>query len=270
MIGDERGIRINLTNVHVEVVNRVGRIVIDRPPVNALNRPTILELHQIFDSTQANVEIKAVLVTGKGKCFVAGADLKELTEVFDDQAKAEEISREGQRLLDKIERSRKPVIAAINGACLGGGLELAMSCHMRIAAEEAIFGLPEIKVGIIPGYGGTQRLAKLTNRAKALELILTGEAIDGMEAARIGLVNQVCPANEVLARAVALAEAIALERSSVSVERALDAVLAGTKMTSEEGQALEAQYFGELFMTGDAKEGITAFLEKRKPDFHDL
>lgn len=256
--------------MHVEIKNKVSRITIDRPPVNALNRQTISELHQVFDSIQANAEIKAVIVTGQGKCFVAGADLKELKEAFDDQAKAEQISREGQRLFDKIERFRKPVIAAINGACLGGGLELAMSCHMRIAADEAKLGLPEIKLGIIPGFGGTQRLAKLTNKAKALELILTGEFIDGTEAEKIGLVNRAYPANEVLAKAVALAEGIALERSSASLERALDAVLASMEMTSEEGQALEAKYFGELFMTGGAKEGITAFLEKRKPEFRDL
>jgi enoyl-CoA hydratase len=260
---------MNLTNAHVEVVNKVCRITIHRPPVNALNRLTISELHHIFDSIRADSGIKAIIVTGQGKCFVAGADLKELTEAFGDQTKAEQISKEGQRLFDKIESSRKPVIAAINGACLGGGLELAMSCHLRIAADEAKLGLPEIKLGIIPGYGGTQRLVKLTGKAKALELILTGESIDGMKAERIGLVNHSYPASEAMARAVALAEVIALERSAVSVQRAVDVVLAGMEMMSGQGQLLESQYFGELFMTDDAKEGIKAFLEKRKPEFHD-
>ncbi|MDF2722410.1 MAG: enoyl-CoA hydratase [Paenibacillus sp.] len=260
---------MNLAHVRLEVANRVGRVTIDRPPVNALNRQTIAELHRVFDAIEANAEIKAVVVSGAGRCFVAGADVRELTEAFGDSGKAEALSREGQLLFDKIERCRKPVIAAVNGACLGGGLELAMSCHIRIAAAEAKLGLPEIKLGIIPGYGGTQRLAKLTNPAKALELILTGDPIDGSEAERIGLANRTCPAHELLAEAVALAELIALERSSVSVRRAMDAVLKGVEMTREQGQELESAHFGALLMTGDAEEGIQAFLEKRKPEFRD-
>jgi enoyl-CoA hydratase len=258
---------MSFTHLHVRIQNRVGYITINNPPVNVLNRLAIAELHECFDSIQENPEIKAVIVTGAGKCFIAGADLKELAEAFDDQAKAEEMSRAGQRLFAKIENSHKPVIAVINGICLGGGLELAMSCHLRISADEARLGLPEMKLGIIPGYGGTQRLSRLTNKAKALELILTGEFISGTEAEKIGLVNHSVPSDDLMPKAVALAEGIALERSAVSVKRAMEAVLAGFEMTLEEGQSLESKYFGELFMTGDAKEGIMAFLEKRKAEF---
>ncbi|WP_135548371.1 enoyl-CoA hydratase-related protein [Paenibacillus cymbidii] len=257
------------TALRVKVEKKVACITIDRPPVNALSRLVISELSQTLDAVAANPEIKAVVITGEGKCFVAGADLNELVELLDDRRKALKTSEEGQRLCDKIENLTKPVIAAINGACLGGGLELAMSCHIRIAADEAMLGLPEIKLGIIPGYGGTQRLSKLTDQAKALELTLTGESIDGKEAERVGLVNRSCPAREVMPRAIEMAETIALERSAVPVQAAMDAVLKGMKLSVGEGLALEANYFADLFLSGDAKEGIKAFLEKRKAVFRD-
>lgn len=258
----------NFSIVKVKKAKGVAYVTIDHPPVNALNRQALQELEDCVDQLEQDSSVKAVVLTGEGSFFIAGADIKEFTHLFGQEELAEGAAQRGQSLYNKIEQSEKPFIAAINGACLGGGLELAMSCHMRIAAHEAKLGLPETKLGIIPGYGGTQRLARLTNTAKALELILTGRFIDGREAEKIGLVNHSVEAEQLQHRAAELAESVA-EKSSLSVKAALTSVLSGIDLPIEEGLALEARQFGSLFGTEDVKEGVTAFIEKRPAAFKD-
>ena len=260
---------MDFNHVKLEIENRVGIVTISHPPANTLNTATLLGLSECMDYAAQQDEIKALIITGEGKFFVAGADIKEFTDAFDDQTKAKGMAEAGQRLFDKIENLAKPVIAAVNGAALGGGLELAMSCHIRIAAAEALLGLPELKLGLIPGFGGTQRLARLTNKAKALELILTSQFIDGKEAAKIGLVNHALPLDEVLPMAKKIAETISLERGVPSINAAMKAVNEGLKVTLSEGQELEAELFGQVFLTEDVKEGVSAFIEKRKAQFKD-
>jgi enoyl-CoA hydratase len=260
---------MDFNNVRLEIENRVGIVTINHPPANTLNAATLEGLSDCIDFASQNEEIKVLIITGEGKFFVAGADIKEFTGAFDDHEKAKSMAETGQRLFDKIENFAKPVIAAVNGAALGGGLELAMSCHIRIAAEDALLGLPELKLGLIPGFGGTQRLARITNKGKALELILTSQFIDGKEAAKIGLVNHALPMAEVMPKARQIAETIGLERGVPSIAAALRAVSAGLDMAMSEGQALEAELFGHVFTTEDVKEGVSAFIEKRKAQFKD-
>lgn len=253
----------------VQIEKRVAYVEINHPPVNALNSKLIRELTQCIDELAENADVKAIVITGQGKFFAAGADIKAFASLFGDESGATALATEGHALFQKLESLRKPVIAAINGICLGGGLELAMSCHMRFAANEAVLGLPELKLGLIPGYGGTQRLARLTNKAKALELILTGKSVQGEEAERIGLVNRAVPATELMASVKQLAEEMASGKSAVSIEAALEAVTRGLELAPEEGYRLEAQLFGKLFGSEDTKEGVTAFIEKRKAQFRD-
>ena len=260
---------MSFENIKFKVENRVAYITINNPPANALNSPTIHELSECIGYIAESDEIKSVIITGAGKFFVAGADIKEFKVAFGDEQKGEEMAKAAQCLFDRIEQLKKPVIAAINGACLGGGLELAMSCHLRLAAHEALLGLPELKLGLIPGYGGTQRLARITNKAKALELILTSKPIKGEEAERIGLVNQSIPLEELIPTAKQLAESIAAEKSAVSIAAALEAVSQGLETSLEEGLKLEAKLFGELFGTEDMREGVLAFIDKRQSQFTD-
>ncbi|AMA72047.1 MULTISPECIES: enoyl-CoA hydratase [Aneurinibacillus] len=260
---------MEFTNVKLEVANRVAYISIDVPPANTLSSATLSGLSDAFHYAGNNEEIKVVVVTGAGKFFVAGADIKEFTGAFDNPEKAEQMARTGQRLFDRIENFQKPVIAAINGAALGGGLELAMACHMRFAAEDAKLGLPELNLGLIPGFGGTQRLARLTNKAKALELILTSQFIDGKEAERIGLVNRAVPLASLMDEVKKFAEFIALQKSAISIRAALTAVTYGLCTGPESGMEKEAKLFGELFVSDDMKEGVNAFIEKRKAQFTD-
>jgi enoyl-CoA hydratase len=260
---------MEFTNVKLEVANKVAYISIDVPPANTLSSATLSGLRAAFDHVANDAQVKVVVVTGAGKFFVAGADIKEFTSAFDNKEKAEQMARDGQQLFDRIENFAKPVIAAINGAALGGGLELAMACHMRFAAEEARLGLPELNLGLIPGFGGTQRLARLTNKAKALELILTSQFIDGKEAERIGLVNRAIPLASLMEEVKKVAELIALEKSAVSVRAALEAVTYGLVAGQESGTDREAKLFGELFVSEDMKEGVNAFIEKRKAEFKD-
>lgn len=254
--------------INVKVIKSVAYVTIENPPVNALNAMALREMEQCIDRLNSDSSVKAVILTGSGTFFIAGADIKEFTHLFGQEELAEQAALKGQALYNKIEQSEKPIIAAINGACLGGGLELAMSCHMRIAANEAKLGLPETKLGIIPAYGGTQRLARLTNTAKALELILTGQFIDGREAEKIGLVNHSVDADQLLQKAAEIAESIT-QKSSLSVKAVLESVLTGIDLPLEEGLALEAKHFGKLFGTEDTKEGVTAFIEKRPAAFKD-
>jgi enoyl-CoA hydratase len=253
-------------NVRTEQKDGVLTITIDRPKVlNALNAQTITELGRAFDEARDDESIRCVILTGGGeKAFVAGADINELSQMTPLTGKA--VAERGQRILSKIERLPKPVIAAINGFALGGGCEIALACHIRIASEKAQLGLPEVSLGIIPGYGGTQRMARLLGKGKALELILTGDRVGAVEAERIGLVNKVVPADQLMSTAEEMARKIA-SRGPLAVRAAIEAVMNGSEMPFEEGQFLEATLFGLLTATEDMKEGMGAFLEKRTADF---
>jgi enoyl-CoA hydratase len=252
--------------VIVERAGAVATVTINRPTVlNALNARTIAELGEVFDAMKADAAIRAVIVTGAGpQAFVAGADIKELAAL--NPAQAREVALVGQDLFDRIEHLGKPVIAAINGYALGGGCELALACTLRVAAATARLGQPEIKLGIIPGYGGTQRLTRLVGRTRALELLLTGAPILAPEAERIGLVNHVVPADRLLAEAGTLAQKLA-DQAPVAVGYILEAVGRGLDVPLGEACALEASLFGLAMATEDSKEGMRAFLEKRKAKF---
>jgi len=246
--------------------NRIAVVAVNNPPANALNQPTLQELRSILDELENDGDVKAIVLTGEGRFFIAGADIKEFTQLTPTDAEA--LAASGQALFNRMETYSKPIIAAINGACLGGGLELAMACHIRLAAAEAKLGLPELNLGLIPGYGGTQRLPRLVGRGKATQMILTSEMIGGEEAHRIGLVEAVYPLEQLLDEAKRLAMAIA-QKSAVTIRLALDAIHTGLVNGFHEGLQREAALFGEAFRSEDVKEGVTAFLEKRKPQFRD-
>lgn len=252
-------------NLKIRVENQVFYITIANPPVNALSIQTLLELEKAINAALEDVEIKVIVLTGEGKFFIAGANIKELSAIETAQ-KGREYGQYGQFVFNKIEQSPKPVIAVINGACLGGGLEIAMASHIRIAADSAKLGLPELNLGLIPGFGGTQRLARLTGREKAIELILTSDVIDGKEASRIGLVSKSVPLEELEPAVRKMAEKISA-KSSVSIHAALTAINQGGSHGQEQGYLLEAEMFGNLFTSEDAKEGLHAFIEKRQPVF---
>ncbi|HVT04677.1 MAG TPA: enoyl-CoA hydratase-related protein [Thermoanaerobaculia bacterium] len=256
----------NLENLKTENRDGVFIITIDRPKVlNALNAQTVEEIGRAFEEARTDDAVKAVILTGGGeKAFVAGADINELAQKTPITGK--ETSEHGQRILSRIESFPKPVIAAINGFALGGGCELALACHIRIASDKAQIGLPEVTLGIIPGYGGTQRMARLLGKGKALELICTGDRIGAAEAEKIGLVNRVVPGETLMQAAEEMARKIA-SRSPVAVRAALEAVNFGVDMPFEQGQFLEATLFGLLCASEDMKEGMNAFLEKRPAKF---
>ena len=239
-------------------------LTIHRPEaLNALNRNVIDALSAALEAAQDNDDVRVIVLTGAGeKAFVAGADIKEFADF--DQAQGEDLARRGQRdLFDRVEQSRKPVVAAVNGFALGGGLELAMAAHVRIASSNARMGLPEVSLGVIPGYGGTQRLAQIVGKGKAMEMVLTGGMIDAEAALACGLVNQVVDQELLLETAQIMAGKIA-KNAPTALAAALDSVLAGY---SRDGFDVEIQRFGQCFTTNDFKEGTTAFLEKRKPQF---
>jgi enoyl-CoA hydratase len=244
----------------------IGCVTINRPDkLNALNGKVMDELDNCFRALQDDGEVRVVILTGAGeKAFVAGADLNELATLA--PLEGRDFSRRGQGIFDLVENLGKPVIAAVNGYALGGGCELAMACTLRIASENARFGQPEVKLGIIPGYAGTQRLARLVGKGRALEMILSGEPINAQEAYRVGLVNQVVPAAELAAAAEALARKIAAN-APLAIRFALESVNRGLEMTREQGQFLEAALFGLCCTTADMKEGTRAFLEKRPAKF---
>jgi enoyl-CoA hydratase len=254
------------SNWNVQKEDRIAVVTINRPPANALSHATLKELDALLDDLERDGQVKAIVLTGEGRFFIAGADIKEFTQLLPTDAEA--MAKTGQQLFERLETFPKPVIAAINGACLGGGLELAMACHIRLAAPEAKLGLPELNLGIIPGFGGTQRLPRLVGRGKATQMILTSEMIDGEEALRIGLVEAVYPLEQLLDEAKKLAGVIA-QKSAVALRLALEAVHAGTVRGKAEGMQREAELFGEAFGSEDVKEGVAAFLEKRKPQFAD-
>jgi enoyl-CoA hydratase/carnithine racemase len=255
-----------LANVRYEKKGSIAYVTIDRPMVlNALNTPTWTDLHTAFEDVKKDASVRGVILTGAGdKAFIAGADISELANV--DAYDAEESSRFGQGVLDLIENLGKPVIAAINGFALGGGCETAMACTIRIAVEHARFGQPEVKLGLLPGGGGTQRLPRLVGKGRALQLILTGETISAQEAYRIGLVNEVVPAADLIARAETILKQI-LANAPIALKFSLEAVNKGLETAQTEGLALEASYFGICAATEDKKEGTSAFLEKRAPKF---
>ena len=249
-----------------DVRDGVATVTINRPDkLNALNDQVIDEFRDAVERVATSAEIRGAIVTGAGpKAFIAGADIGDLSKQgpFDGKARA----LRGQAVLRRMERCGKPVIAAVNGFALGGGCELAMACTIRLASPNAKFGQPEVKLGIIPGYAGTQRLPRLVGRGRALQLILTGEMIDAEEAYRIGLVDKVVPADQLLAETEKMLRGI-LAQGPLAVRLALEAVDRGLDTTLDDGGTFEANLFGLLASSQDMKEGLTAFLEKRPPKF---
>jgi enoyl-CoA hydratase/carnithine racemase len=258
---------LTLANVLYEKKNGIAYVTLNRPKVlNALNTPTWRDLRTAFEDARDNDTVRGVILTGAGdKAFIAGADISELAQAGAFQA--EESSRFGQGVLELIENLGKPVVAAINGFALGGGCETAMACTIRIAVERAKFGQPEVKLGLLPGGGGTQRLPRLVGKGRALQLILSGEMIDAQEAYRIGLVNEVVSAANLMARAETILKQISAN-APIAIKFALAATNKGLDTSQSEGFALEASYFGICAATDDKKEGTSAFLEKRAPQFH--
>jgi len=253
-------------NVKVDVRDQILFLTIDRPKVlNALNSATVEEIYKVFAMARDDNSVRVVIVTGGGeKAFVAGADINELAQKTPITGK--ETSERGQFIFSFIERFPKPVIAAINGFALGGGCELALACHIRIASEKAQIGLPEVTLGIIPGYGGTQRMARLLGKGKAIELICTGDRIGAAEAEKIGLVNRVVAPEQLMATAEEMAKKM-IARGPLAIRAAIEAVMFGSDMPFNEGQFLEATLFGLLCASEDTKEGMNAFLEKRTANF---
>src|ERR1700678_250794 len=258
---------LRLANVLYEKRDGIAYVTVNRPKVlNALNTPTWADLRTAFEDARDDTAVHGVILTGAGnKAFIAGADISELAHAT--ALDAERASRFGQEVLDLIETLGKPVIAAVNGFALGGGCETAMACTIRIAVDSAKFGQPEVKLGLLPGGGGTQRLPRLVGKGRALQLILSGEMIGAQEAYRIGLVNEVVPAANLIGRAEQILKQIA-SNAPVSVRLSLEAVNRGMDTSQSEGFALEASYFGLCAATEDKKEGTSAFLEKRAPQFY--
>lgn len=257
---------MNHQNITLQINDSILLITINRESkLNALNKATLSELHFAITDANQNKDIGGIIITGAGsKAFVAGADISEFMDFNIDQGR--DLAREGQtKVFDVIEASSKPIIAAINGFALGGGLELAMACHIRIASENAKLGLPEVSLGLIPGYGGTQRLTQLVGKGRALEIILTADMISAEEAYRIGLVNKLVQPDQLLNTAEMLLKKI-MTRSPIAIKSAINAVNA-TFTDGINGFNTEREEFASCFGTDDFKEGVTAFLEKRAPFF---
>jgi enoyl-CoA hydratase len=257
----------NYENLLLEQQGKTAIITINREEkLNALNAKTLAELSAVLDEISEDSSIRGVIITGKGeKAFVAGADIKEFVSL--DSSQASELSRSGhEKVMDKIQSFSKPVIAAINGFALGGGLEVAMSCHIRVAVSSAKLGLPEVSLGIIPGYGGTQRLTQLVGRGKALEMIMTGDMIEANDGLQWGLINHVVESHtDLLPKAISILERT-YSRSATGIAAAIEAVNVGIQ-NPEKGFEKEIELFGKCFESDDMKEGVAAFLEKRKPNF---
>jgi len=255
--------------VKVKMDELVAVVTISRPPenkVNVLTPKVMQELNDTIDELAKDENVRALVITGEGPyTFVAGADVKEIAKISS-REQAIDLVKKGHSVLNKIENLEKPVICAVNAICLGGGMELAMACHIRIASDRAKFGQPEILLGIIPGFGGTQRLLRLCGQAKAREILLTGDQITAKDALDIGLVNQVVPEGRLLKESVGLAKKIA-SKPQMAVKLIQKAVRDGAEKTLAEGLALEGELFGEVCETADMREGVTAFVEKRQPKF---
>lgn len=256
---------MKFNSILVDINTNLAQITINRPQkLNALNKETILELSNAFTALEEDKEVKVIVLTGSGdKAFVAGADISEFAHFSEEEGG--NLARKGQEILfDKVENLSKPVIAAVNGFALGGGLELAMACHFRVASDNAKMGLPEVSLGVIPGYGGTQRLPQLIGKGKAMELIMTAGMISANEAKELGLVNHVTTQEELISFVEKIAEKIT-RNSSVAISGAIKAVNAN--FSDSNGFDVEIEEFGNCFGTNDFKEGTEAFLEKRKPNF---
>ena len=252
-------------NIDIKKEGKIAIVTISREKaLNALNAETVTELKTFFHNHWRDDSILGVIITGAGKSFVAGADIKELADC--DVISAVETSRLGLYLMHLIENFPHPVIAAVNGFALGGGCELAMACDIRIASEKAKFGQPEVNLGLIPGYGGTQRMARLVGRGKAKQLILSGDMIDAAEAYRIGLADEVYPPEELMDKVLELANKIA-SKAPVAVAKAKECINKGLDVDLSSGCDFEKISFGTIYGTTDCKEGLTAFMEKRKADF---
>jgi len=258
---------LTLANVVYQKKQAFAYVTVNRPKVlNALNKATWADLRTAFEDARDDAAVRGVILTGAGdKAFIAGADISELARVT--AFEAEQSSRFGQEVLDLIEDLGKPVIAAVNGFALGGGCETAMACTIRIAAEHAQFGQPEVKLGLVPGGGGTQRLPRLVGKGRALQLILSGGMISAQEAYRIGLVNEIVPAADLITRAEEILKQISAN-APIAVKFALEVTNKGLETSQSVGLLLEASYFGLCAGTEDKKEGTSAFLEKRPPQFH--
>jgi len=258
---------MSYNNIFLETFNQIAKVVINRPKkLNSLNIETIAELHQAISIADRDNNIRVIIITGAGeKAFVAGADISEFSNFTANQGY--DLSLNGhQKLFDFIENLSKPVIAAINGFALGGGLELAMSCHIRIASENAKMGLPEVSLGVIPGYGGTQRLPQLIGKGKAMELILTGGMIDANNALSLGLVNKVVSQENLMEASNEIAVKI-LKNSSLAIKASI-AVINSNYKDGIDGYEVERREFGNFFQSEDFVEGTKAFLEKRRPNFN--
>jgi enoyl-CoA hydratase/carnithine racemase len=255
-------------SINVTMDGKVATVVINNPPVNVLTTEVMRELEAVFDDLNGQKDVKCIVLTGTGPVFIAGADIKRMAQIksVEDGKTA---AGEGQKFFRKIELMKKPVLAAINGACMGGGMELAMACHLRLCSDRAKLAQPEINLGIIPGFGGTQRLSRLVGKAKAMEWILTGDNISPQDALEAGLVNHVAPEAELLRQAQGLAKKIAA-KPAAAIAQAMSAMTAGLeKPTLEEGMAIELESFGKCCESPDMREGIMSFIEKRQPKFSD-
>ena len=257
---------MNYKNLLLDINEHVALLTLNRPDkLNALNHDTLIELQHAFESIKDDENVFVVIITGSGeKAFVAGADISEINKL--NMLDGKKFAEFGQSVFSMIEKFDKPVIAAVNGFALGGGCELALSCHLRLASENAKFGQPEVNLGIIPGYGGTQRLTRLINSGRAAEMILTADLIDSSEALRIGLVNKVFPASELQSKAFEMASKIA-SKGQQAIRLALKAIKVVDEVSLNEGQNFEATLFALCCGTEDFKEGTQAFLEKRKASF---
>lgn len=256
-----------MTTLLLDKKNNIATLTIQSPPANALSTTLFSELEIKLGAIEQDDSVKAVILKGEGRFFSAGADIKEFTTL---QAASDykALAKVGQDLFNRMERFHVPIIAAIHGAALGGGLELAMACHMRIVTETAVLGLPEMTLGIIPGFAGTQRLPELVGKAKAYEMILTGEPVNGVEAHRIGLANQVVAESDIFILAETLAIKI-VAKSKPTIKRIMELIPYAKVASFEKGSDKEAEAFSEIFGNDDAKEGIQAFIEKRQPKFLD-
>ncbi len=245
--------------------DNIATITIGRPPANALSSGLLRELTAVLDEIEPNRAIRVIVIHGEGRFFSAGADIKEFTTITSSEDFSK-LGRFGQDLFDRMEKFQKPIIAAIHGAALGGGLELAMACHIRYVSETAKLGLPELQLGLIPGFAGSQRLPKYVGVARAAEMLFTAEPITGVEAVQFGLANHAYPENEVLEQAYKLARKIA-KKSPGSIRAAIELLNYAKTEEFYEGSKRESELFGEVFVSNDGKEGIQAFLEKREPNF---
>lgn len=261
-----KGISMSYENIKVEKREGIGYVTLNRPErLNALNDKTVEELYQAFKELKEDEEVSVIIVTGAGeKAFVAGADINEIAALT--PISGREQARRGQAVLNFIESLGKPVIAAVNGFALGGGCELAMACAIRVASDNARLGQPEVNLGVMPGYAGTQRLPRLVGQGRALEIILTGRMVNAEEALRIGLVNKVVPQAELIKSCEEMARTI-MSKGPLAIRFCLEAVNAGLNMPLAEAQEYEATLFGVLCATEDMREGTKAFLEKRQPKF---